>query len=61
MSRKGTFTWIFVLIQVVIGIAVTVALTAGLVFLVLRGVQAVQERGLKNIVEEIWEGPDEDE
>jgi len=44
------------------GILVTVlsiAITVGVIFLAVHVVNEVQDRGLKNIVEEIWEGPEE--
>lgn len=44
------------------GILITVlsiAITVGVILLAVHAVNVVQERGLKNVVEEIWEGPEE--
>jgi len=36
----------------------SIAITVGAIFLVVHVAKEVGNRGLKNIVEEIWEGPD---
>ncbi len=45
-------------ITFIISVIVSVALIAGITFLVVKGALAIRERGMKIIIEEIWEGPD---
>lgn len=36
----------------------SIAITVGVIFLAVHAVNEVQDRGLKNILEEVWEGSD---
>jgi len=45
-------------IPVILTILITIVIFVVAIFLATRVVSEIQDRGLKNIVEEVWEGPD---
>jgi len=53
-NRNKRFIWIAVVIKFIIAITIITAIGFSVVYVI----KEVSERGLKSIVEEVWEGPD---
>ena len=53
-NRNKRFIWIAVVIKFIVAMAIITAIGFSVIYVV----KEVSERGLKSIVEEIWEGSD---